>query len=108
MSGNVSGVNVAQSDMLNLISQKKNLDKDVVKNMDLISIFNTVNKAVKEGVSPEEAINKESNKIDKELENANKQKEILENKNYRLEKKYGKKINFYRNRYNYINFGNDF
>ena len=79
MSGNVSGVNVAQSDMLNLISQKKNLDKDVVKNMDLISIFNTVNKAVKEGVSPEEAINKESNKIDKELENANKQKEILEN-----------------------------
>lgn len=79
MSGNVSGVNVAQSDMLNLISQKKNQDKDVVKNMNLMSIFNTVNKAVKEGMSPEEAINKESNKIDKELENANKQKEILEN-----------------------------
>ena len=78
MSGNVSGVNVAQSDMLNLISQKKNQDKDVVKNMNLMSIFNTVNKAVKEGMSPEEAINKESNKIDKELENANKQKEILE------------------------------
>jgi len=79
MSGNVSGVNVAQSDMLNLISQKKNQDKDVVKNMNLLSIFNTVNKAVKEGMSPEEAINKESNKIDKELEKANKQKEILEN-----------------------------
>ena len=79
MSGNVSGVNVAQSDMLNLISQKKNQDKDVVKNMNLLSIFNTVNKAVNEGMSPEEAINKESNKIDKELEKANKQKEILEN-----------------------------
>ena len=50
MSGNVSGVNVAQSDMLNLISQKKNQDKDVVKNMNLMSIFNTVNKAVKEGI----------------------------------------------------------
>ena len=79
MLANISGVNVAQSDMLNLISQKKNQDKDVVKNMNLLSIFNTVNKAVKEGVSPEEAINKESNKIDKELEKANKQKEILEN-----------------------------
>ena len=61
------------------LNQKKNQDKDVVKNMNLMSIFNTVNKAVKEGMSPEEAINKESNKIDKELENANKQKEILEN-----------------------------
>lgn len=79
MSGTVSRVNVEQSDMKNLISQKENLDKDVVKNMNLMSVFNTVNKAVKEGVSPEEAINKESNKIDKELENANKQKEILKN-----------------------------